>query len=382
MISIKKFKVFHLNESGKYSSSVMNISGNFILNEDDNTGKKDKVDSYRSIAYKLAEIFSLYGFFFAQKEGFFDPKNWTKLMDQIIQVKDPKTRWELILKMSKFLQSKTASPALKPVMGEFGYKGNYSYGQETEDLPKATEFLKAASDAAFKTFSPEEQKRALEVMDEIIKNVQPLKFSKSSSIQEGVKYLLPTESDLLRTADSSGNKLMNMYNVLDNLKTAYPDSSTEIDSFLNTYIIPNVDKVRSFMQNEIPKVSGAASVGFMKKLQNFDQTIDALIPRTQELRDKIVKTYQPIAASKEFEDSAMAIILKVRQGIMRQAEENARWTKMGDVVAGETDITNPKFSKDLQSRKEAEKVQQAAQAKKRSADDLADFLTKKYTIRN
>jgi hypothetical protein len=371
--NIKRFKDFYLNENRKGPKL-----GTFSVFEADN---KDKVDSYRSIAYKLAEIFSLYGFFFAQKKGFFDQKNWSKLMDQIIQIKDPAARWDMIMKMSKFLQSKTASPSLKPVQGEFGYRGNYDYGQETEDLPKATEFLKAASNAAFKNFTPEEQQRAFAIMDEILKNIQPLKMSRENSIKEGISYVPPTESDLLRTADASGNKLMNMYNVLDNLKTAYPESSTEIDTFINGYIIPNVDKVRSFVQIEIPKVSGPASVGFMKKLQNFDQTIDALIPKSQELRNKIVKTYQPIAASKEFEDNAMAIILKVRQGILRQAEENARWTKAGDVVAGETDITDPKYSKDLQVQQGEEKKKQNQQLRQRGVDDLADFLTKKYTLK-
>ena len=378
--NIQRFKDFYLNESKKYTSSKINLGGDIFLNEDA-PSNKDKADSYRSIAYKLAEIFALYGFFFAQKEGFFDPKNWSKLMDQIIQIKDPKARWDMILKMSKFFQSKTASPALKPVQGEFGYRGNYDYGQETEDLPKATEFLKAASDAAFKSYTPEEQKRALEIMDEILKNIQPLKMTRDTSIKEGVKYLNPTESDLLRTADASGNKLMNMYNVLDNLKTAYPESATEIDAFINSSIIPNVDKVRSFIQVDIPKVSGPATVGFMKKLQAFDQTIDALIPRSQELRNRIVKTYQPMSASKEFEDHAMAIILKVREGIMKQAEQNARWVKSGDVVAGQTDITDPKYSKDLQVTKDAEKKEQNKRMRQKAADDLADFLSKKYTLR-
>jgi hypothetical protein len=371
--NIKRFKEFYLNENRKGLKL-----GTFPVFEADN---RDKVDSYRSIAYKLAEIFALYGFFFAQKKGFFDQKNWSKLMDQIIQIKDPAARWDMIIKMSNFFQSKTASSSLKPVQGEFGYRGNYDYGQETEDLPKATEFLKSASNAAFKNFTPEEKQRAFAIMDEILKNIQPLKMSRENSIKEGISYVPPTESDLLRTADASGNKLMNMYNVLDNLKTAYPESATEIDTFINGYIIPNVDKVRSFIQTEIPKVSGPASVGFMKKLQNFDQTIDALIPKSQELRNKIVKTYQPIAASKEFEDNAMAIILKVRQGILRQAEENARWTKAGDVVAGETDITDPKYSKDLQVQQGEEKRKKNQQLRQRGVDDLADFLTNKYTLK-
>ena len=376
----KDFKSFYLNESRRYSSSVRGLDGNFFIGEA-SSADSDKVDSYRSIAYKLAEIFALYGFFFAQKEGFFDAKNWPKLMDQIIKIKDSKARWDMIMKMSKFLQSKTASPALKPEQGEFGYRGSYSYGQETEDLPKATEFLRSASNAAFKNFTPEEQSRALEIMDDVLRNMQPIKMSRDLSLKEAEKYLNPTDTDLLRMADTIGNKLMNMYNVLDNLKSAYPESSAEIDSFINGSIIPNVDKVRSFIEVEIPKVSGLASVGFMKKLQNFDKTIDSLIPRSQDLRNKIVNKFQPIAAAKEFEDYAMAIILKVREGIMKQAEANARWIKKGDVVAGETDITDPKYSKDLQVQKDIKKAEEKKRLRKRAVDDMADFLTKKYTLR-
>ena len=372
--NIKRFKDFYLSES---RISLSNEASSIF----EEVKKEDKADSYRSIAYKLAEIFALYGFFFAQKEGFFDEKTWPKLMDQIIKIKDHNARWDMIMKMSKFLQSKTASPALKPAQGEFGYRGNYSYGQETEDLPKATEFLKSASNAAFKSFTPDEQKRALEIMDGILKNMQPLKMSRDTSLKEAVKYVNPTETDLLRMADTIGNKLMNMYNVLDNLKAAFPESSTEIDSFVNSSIIPNVDKVRSFIEVEIPKVSGSATAGFMKKLQNFDQVIDALIPKSQELRNKIVKTYQPIAASKEFEDYAMAIILKVREGIMKQAEANARWVKKGDVVAGNTDITDPKYSKDLQVQKDQKKAEEKKKLRQRAVDDMAEFLTKKYTLR-
>lgn len=377
---IRGFKDFYLAESKKYSSSVRSLNGNFFIGEA-SSSEADKVDSYRSIAYKLSEIFALYGFFFAQKEGFFDEKSWPKLMNQIIKIKDHNARWDMIMKMSKFLQAKTASPSLKPTQGEFGYRGNYSYGQETEDLPKATEFLRSASNAAFKSFTLEEQSRALEIMDDILKNMQPLKMSRDTSLKEAVKYVNPTETDLLRMADTIGNKLMNMYNVLDNLKAAFPESSAEIDSFINGSIIPNVDKVRSFIEVEIPKVSGPATVGFMKKLQNFDQAIDALIPRSQELRNKIIKTYQPIAASKEFEDYAMAIILKVREGIMKQAEANARWVKKGDVVAGTTNIKDPKYSKDLQVQKDQKKAEEKRRLKKRAVDDMADFLTKKYTLR-
>lgn len=369
--TIKRFKEFYLSESRNPSNGI------FPIFEDAKKG--DKPDSYRPIAYGLAEIFALYGFFFAQKENFFDVKNWPKLMDQIIKIKDPKARWETIVKMSKFLQSKVKT--IKPSPNEFGYRGSYDYGNETEDLPKATEFLRAASNAAFKNFTPEEQQKSLDIMDDILKNMQPLKISRTSQTNEAVKYLPPTESDLLRMADSSGNKLLNMYNTLNNLKTSYPESVQEIDSFINSQIMPNVQKVQNFIDVEIPKISGPAAEGFFKKLQSFDKSIDAILPKAEELRKKIVSTYQPVAASKEFLASAMGIITEVRQGIMNQAEMNARRVKAGDVIAGTTDISDPKYSGDLQTRTDARKAEKTRELKKRGFDDLADFLAKKYSIR-
>ena len=385
---IRRFKDFYLTESRNYSPSVKTLDGNSFVNEDSTLGqdKKGKEESYRSIAYKLSEIFGLYGFFFAQKPGFFDPKNWSKLMDQIVAIKDPAAKWDTIVKMSKFLQQKVASPAMDPTTrGEFGYRGQYDYSTETADLPQATEFLKAASNAAFKSFTPDEQKKSLEIMDGILKETKPLKMQENlNPLREGQRYLPPSQQDLIVFADSIGAKLLNMYNLLDGLKAAYPESEAEIDSFLNSSVTPNVDKIRKIIETDIPNVGEKAAVGYMKKLTDFDAAITALIPRAEALKDKIVKTFQPIAASREFEDSAQGIIDKVREGIMKQAENYARKKKAGDVFAGETDITDPSNSGDAQVAGSANsKAAEAAklQRKKQNVDDLSDFLARKYQKR-
>ena len=387
-LEIRRFKDFYLVESRRYSPSVKTLDGNSFVNEDSTLGqdKKGKEESYRSIAYKLSEIFGLYGFFFAQKPGFFDPKNWSKLMDQIVAIKDPAAKWDTIVKMSKFLQQKVASPAMEPTTrGEFGYRGQYDYSTETADLPQATEFLKAASNAAFKSFTPDEQKKSLEIMDGILKETKPLKMQENlNPLREGQRYLPPSQQDLIVFADSIGAKLLNMYNLLDGLKAAYPESEAEIDSFLNSSVTPNVDKIRKIIETDIPNVGEKAAVGYMKKLTDFDAAISALIPRSESLKDKVTKSFQPIAASREFEDSAQGIIDKVREGIMKQAESNARKKKSGDVVAGETTITDPRNSGDAQVAGSAPvKAADAAklQRKKQNLDDLSDFLAKKYQKR-
>ena len=402
-LEIRRFKDFYLVESRRYSPSVKSLMGNSLVNEDSGTWvgnswtdsgsqnsnsktNRSKEESYRSIAYKLSEIFGLYGFFFAQKPGFFNPDNWSKLMDQIVAVKDPTAKWDIIIKMTNFLQQKVASPAMEATTrGEFGYRGEYDYAEETADLPQAAGFLKAASNAAFKSFTPDEQKKSLEIMDGILKKTKPLTFQKNPNpVTEGQRYLPPSQSDLMVLADSIGAKLLNMYSLLDNLRTVYPESEAEIDSFLNLSVTPNVDKIRKIIETDIPNVGEKAAAGYMKKLTDFDATISALIPRAEALKDKVTKSFQPIAASREFEDSAQGIIDKVREGIMKQAESNARKRKAGDVVAGATDIIDPRNSGDAQvagsttaKAAEASKLQR----KKQNVDDLSNFLAKKYKKR-
>lgn len=381
----RNFKNFYLNESNRYPSSVRNLNGIFFVNEDTTLGpvKKGKEDSYRSIAYKLSEIFGLYGFFFAQKPGFFDPNSWPKLMDQIIKVKDPAARWDMIVKMSKFLQGKVASLSDLPIKGgEFGARGQYDYGQETENLPQATEFLKSASNAALKNFTQEEKDKAMVIMDEILRSTKPLSIQENQSfISEGQQFAPPSIQDLLRLADSTGAKLLNMYDMLDNLTVAYPDSKNEVISFQDSYIAPNVKKVENIMKNDIPNVGERAAEGYYKKLQKFDSEVSALIPKADALRQKLVATYQPIAAASEFEDSAQKIIDEVRQGILQQAENNVRRKKESDVFAGSTDLNDPKYSGDAQIKsKEVETVNKANQ-RKRNIEDLSDFLSKKYSLR-
>ena len=402
-LEIRRFKDFYLVESRRYSPSVKSLMGNSLVNEDSGTWvgnswtdsgsqnsnsktNRSKEESYRSIAYKLSEIFGLYGFFFAQKPGFFNPDNWSKLMDQIVAVKDPTAKWDIIIKMTNFLQQKVASPAMEATTrGEFGYRGEYDYAEETADLPQAAGFLKAASNAAFKSFTPDEQKKSLEIMDGILKETKPLKMQENlNPLREGQRYLPPSQQDLIVFADSIGAKLLNMYNLLDGLKAAYPESEAEIDSFLNSSVTPNVDKIRKIIETDIPNVGEKAAAGYMKKLTDFDATISALIPRAEALKDKVTKSFQPIAASREFEDSAQGIIDKVREGIMKQAESNARKRKAGDVVAGATDIIDPRNSGDAQvagsttaKAAEASKLQR----KKQNVDDLSNFLAKKYKKR-
>lgn len=380
---IRSFKEFHLGQTDQENFQSLTENMGFPIEENTPTGPPKKEESYRSIAYKLSEIFGLYGFFFAQKPGFFDPNNWTKLMDQIIAIKDSTIKWDTIIKMSKYLQQKVSSLSDLPIKGgEFGARGQYDYGQETENLPKATEFLRSASNAAFKSFTSEEKTKSLEILDEIIKSTKPLSLQENHSfITERQRFLPPSPQDLLRLADSIGAKLLNMYDMLDRLSISFPESKAEVETFQNSLLGPSIDKVRTAMEKDIPNIGERAAEGYYKKLQGLDKEVTALIPRADSLRTKLVSTFQPIAAASEFEDSAQKIIDEVRKGILKQAELNVRRKKATDVIAGTTDLNDVRYSGTPQNGSAAKKATQEFERKRKNIDSVSDFLAKKYSPR-
>ena len=156
---IKKFKDFYLLESKGENVSI---------------NESEKSESYRSIAYKLSEIFGLYGFFFAQKPGFMTESQWKKYMEDIVKITDPTAKWTKIKDTISEFQQKVSSPAILPVAGEFGHLGQYSYEKETEELPLATKLLQDAHNAVFKTFSSAEKNKAMSILNNILLGTKAL----------------------------------------------------------------------------------------------------------------------------------------------------------------------------------------------------------------
>lgn len=156
---IKKFKDFHLIESKRENISI---------------NESEKSESYRTIVYKLSEILGLYGFFFAQKPGFMSPERWKKYMSDIVKITDPTEKWKKIIDTISEFQNKVSSPEILPTKGEFGYLGQYSYEEETSQLPTAVKLLQDAHNAVFKTFTPEEKKESMRILNSIISSTKAL----------------------------------------------------------------------------------------------------------------------------------------------------------------------------------------------------------------
>lgn len=366
---IKSFKFFHLTES----RSFRKVSPIFEA--------ESKEDSYRSIALKVAEIFSLFGFFFAQKPDFIKPGAWQKMMADIARVPDIDKKWDTIISLCKFLQQKADSPQMAPTQrGEFGFRGQYDYGKETEGLPRAAEYLKTASQAAMNTFSPAEKSKAMDILDRTLLSVKPFTLAESL-VLEKVKYLPPTSTDLLRVADNIGSKLLRIYDDLEATKSAFPESETKIEGFLTGTVIPAVDEIKNMIQNEIPNVGIQAAEGYMKKLNSFDTKVDSIAQTAESIRSQMTQSYQTNYASKQYEDSAQKIIDEVKEGIRKQGLQNARWKKTGDVVAGTTDTGSAENTGDLQAQKGVTRknIEDLKKKQRSRAQDLSKYLTKKYS---
>lgn len=377
--NFKRFKEYYLSESKNLPNRVHKYEHGGNLFE--NTGGKE--ESYRTIAFKLAEIFSLYGFFFAQKKGFIKPEGWKKMMTAIINIPDPDEKWKKAVSLSKFLQQKTASPNLEPTPGEFGYGGQYSYGQETEDLPRATEYLQTASKASLETFDAAEKSKAMGILNQTLASLEPFSLVKESLLVLEKKYAtVPTTVDLIRTAEGIGSRLLTIYDDMEAVKAAFPGSSDKIEQFLTGTVIPAVNELKNMIQNDIPKLGTLATEGYLKKLQAFDKKVDTIFQTSQTLRNQTSKEFLPNYASKQYEDSAKAIIDKVKQRIRAQGLQNARWIKAGDVFAGTTDINDPRYSGDAQASPQLQRknIEEFREKQRSKGQDLAKHLAKKYKI--
>lgn len=338
-----------------------------------------KADSYRSIALKVVEIFSLYGFFLAQKPDVMKAGAWEGMMKDLASTSDIEEKWDKIIDLSKELQRRIASlqKSFPEKSGEFGFKGLYDYGKETEALPRATEYLRSASNASLGTFTPDEKSKAMDILDRALLSVVPFAVTESLVLLEREKILPPTNLDLLRMADSIGAKLMTIYDELEVTKSAFPGSETEINSFISSEVLTAVDDLKEMIQNEIPKVGEKAAEGYMKKLITFDSEVNKISQKSREFRGKMNQMYRPNYASASFEKSAQDIIDAVKKSIRDQGNLNFGWRKMSDVIAGSTEKSQETMG-DAQSQNKTRALEEIRKKQKKQTADLTKHLIKKY----
>jgi hypothetical protein len=221
-------------------------------------------------------------------------------------------------------------------------------------------------------------------------------------ITEKDQYMPPSSMDLITIADAIGTRLMNMYNEIDNIKVSYPDTASKCSSFIDSSILPLNDKIKSIIQTEIPKletisvskyngdtsaykdlgylvntVKDKSTLDLLLKLKGFEKEVTELEKKSGEIKSSVSSLYQGSDASKSYEDAVKVIIDKVRAGIEKQAEQNIRNKKRGDIIAGTTDLNSMKGSRAAGTTGPS-KEESVALKKKKNIEDLSTYLAKKY----
>jgi hypothetical protein len=221
-------------------------------------------------------------------------------------------------------------------------------------------------------------------------------------ITEKDQYMPPSSMDLITIADAIGTRLMNVYNEIENIKVAYPQDSSKYTSFIDSSILPLNDKIKSIIQTEIPKletvsvskyrgdtsaykdlgylvntVKDKATLDLLLKLKEFEKEVSEIEKKSEGIKASVNSAYQASDATKSYEDAVKAIIDKVRAGIEKQAEQNIRNKKRGDIIAGTTDLNSVKGSRAAGTTGPT-KDEAAALKKKKNIDDISAYLAKKY----
>jgi hypothetical protein len=227
-------------------------------------------------------------------------------------------------------------------------------------------------------------------------------------ITEKDQYMPPSSMDLITIADAVGSRLMNMFTGMENIKIAYPDSTSRVDSFINSSIVPINNKIKSFIETEIPKLetitnakykgnkSSYKDLGYSVKTVKDKATLEVLLKlkeleketsdaekKADEIKKSMSNEYQGSVVSKSLEDSVQAILNKVTSGIIAQAEQNIRKKKRGDIIAGTTDPNDLSASGaagTANASGSSTKSNASTSNKRKNIANISSYLAKKYKI--
>jgi len=221
-------------------------------------------------------------------------------------------------------------------------------------------------------------------------------------ITEKDQYMPPSPMDLITIADSVGSRMLNIFTSMENIKIAYPDSAAKIDSFINSSIVPINNKIKPLIETEIPKletitnskykgdkstykdlgysvktVKDKSILDMLLKLKALEKEASEVEKKAEEIKKSTYDEYQGSVASKAFEDSVQAILDKVRSGIVKQAEQNIRQKKRGDIIAGTTDVNDISASRAAGTSNASNSATSTSNRRKNIAN-ISSYLARKY----
>jgi len=353
-----------------------------------------KLDQFRPIAAGVAEAFALYGYFISIAEENIDASDWQKLISIITGAKTYDQKWEKIISLSKSLHN-----TLKQYSSEKNKDVGYRYmeikdiGADAIGITEALEKFKVASDLLVKDMSQEKVQNRLNMINDALNNVQPFGISESQ-INESAKKPAPAEASVLYFADSLASQVVNMRLTLRYLADVYPDSKTSIQATESNILNPLGEEIRRILNmgikpNENLPLSKSVKNAYEDKGWKIDNQfqkymVDAfnelsaieskildVYKKIEEYKVRVVDKYQSSSDAGEFIEAGNRILKGVKDKILKQLQIQRLKKKSGQIIAG---------SYDRQMKRSLDATDLKTQDSLVNADQLRDFLQKKYQV--
>lgn len=365
-----------------------------VINEADPT-TLSKLDQFRPIAAGVAEAFALYGYFISIAEENIDSSDWQKLISAIIGAKTYDQKWEKIISLSKSLHNtlKQYSAEKNKSVGN-RYMEIKDIGEEATGITEALEKFKTASDLLVNNMSQDKIQNRLRMIDDAVKNVQPFGINESS-INEAQEKPAPAEASVLYFADSLASQVVNMRLTLRYLGDVYPASKTSVEATENNILNPLAEDIKRILDMGIkPKENLPVSRSVKKayedkgwKIENQFQKymVDAyeelslieakildVYKKIEEYKGNIINKYQSSTDAGEFIEAGNRILKMVKDKILKKLQIQRLEKKSGQIIAG---------SYDRQMKRSLDAEDLKTQDALVNADQLRDFLKKKYQVK-
>jgi hypothetical protein len=365
----------------------------FGLKEEDST-TLSKLDQFRPIAAGVAEAFALYGYFISIAEENIDASDWQKLISAITGAKTYDQKWEKIISLSKSLHNtlKQYSTEKNKSVGN-RYMEIKDIGAEATGITEALEKFKTASDLLVKNMSQDKIQNRLNMIDDAVKNVQPFGMNESL-INEGQEKPAPAEASVLYFADSLASQVVNMRLTLRYLGDVYPAAKTSVEATENNILNPLAEEIKKILDIGIkPKenlpLSGSVKKSYEERGWKVDNQfqkymVDAyeqlsliearildVYKKIEEYKGNVVNKYQSATDAGEFIEAGNRILKMVKDKILKQLQIQRLKKKSGEIIAG---------SYDRQMKRSLDAEDLKTQDALVNADQLRDFLKKKYQV--
>jgi hypothetical protein len=366
-------------------TKLLNFDSFCSINEEENkTSNKEQV--FALIADGVSRAYGILGYFINIAQDKIDPSDWEMLSDSIKKQKTYDGKWKQVINISKRLvQGLAEFSAEKYKDQQLRVQGIYDLGDESKPIPGALEKLKTASDILVNNLDEQQKQKLLSLIDRSVSLIKP--FSVNESLNEGTSKTSPTPTEVLMYADNLRAKVINLKQTINNLSSLFPDSQLsglnvmqkeldpmlgELDRILKKDFEPLKDEklsssVRKYYTNrgwDIKTSLEQYMVEAWEKITAFSKDLQKKAEIVENFRTGVIREYEPGSNVKQYIDAANNILQGVEDSIARRTRIDVLRKKSQQMIAGSSEWTKSDIKTSTQVKQ---------------ADQLQDYLKKKYT---